>query len=74
MKLWAVILLLFFGLVPTMAEVDEGTGRMVLNERLATVSGNTVSFNLDLQYSSGITVDQRASWGGLGFQYLIAIH
>ena len=67
MQIRAILIFLFVSAISTTAEVDESTGRMVLNERLATVSGNTISFNLDLQYSSGITVDQRASWVGLGF-------
>ncbi|MGA2507738.1 MAG: hypothetical protein ABSF80_09705, partial [Chitinispirillaceae bacterium] len=49
------------------AAVNENTGSMFLSVPLFTVAGNSVSLPINLGYSAGITLHQRASWVGLGF-------
>lgn len=54
-------------MLPGFTEVNQSTGKMSYSETLASAGGQTISFDLALQYSSGKTVNQRASWVGLGF-------
>lgn len=49
------------------AGVLKQTGDLVLSENLVTVSCNSVALPVTLDYKSGIKLDQRASWAGLGF-------
>ena len=59
--------ILFTHIITIHAEVNESSGNMYLSKRLFTVAGNNVELPINLNYSAGIGVDQRASWVGLGF-------
>lgn len=63
--------IVFFGLLlgvfNSFSEVNQNSGGMYLSEELFTASGNTISLPINLSYSAGIGVNQRASWVGLGF-------
>ena len=49
------------------AMVSQSTGSMVSSERLVTIGENRLNFDLNIQYAAGITINQHASWVGLGF-------
>ncbi|KMQ49619.1 hypothetical protein CHISP_3465 [Chitinispirillum alkaliphilum] len=53
------------------AGVNKNTGQMSFSHKLFQLNSNELSFDMDLLYNSGITIDQRASWVGLGFDLSI---
>ena len=53
------------------AGVNKNTGQMSFSHKLFQLNSNELSFDLELLYNSGITIDQRASWVGLGFDLSI---
>jgi hypothetical protein len=61
------MLAIIFAVSLSFCDVAENTGDMFLNENLFTVQCNSISLPINLSYKSGIRVNQRASWVGLGF-------
>lgn len=57
--------------VEVLGAVLQSTGVMVNSQPLVSTGSSHLHFDLDLWYSSGITVNQRASWVGLGFDISI---
>jgi len=66
-KISTVIGVIAFCALEGFSQVDQNTGKMSYGGNLASIGGQTISLDLGLQYSSGIIVNQRGSWVGLGF-------
>jgi len=47
--------------------VNESTGHLSLDIPLVTVQGARLSLPINLSYTSGIKIDDKSSWVGLGF-------
>jgi hypothetical protein len=68
MRSFTVILSVFLSSFTLFGEVNEATGDMVLNQNLFRISsGKEVFLDINLTYQSGIKINQRATWVGLGF-------
>jgi hypothetical protein len=60
-------LLVFLFAYTVVGEVNEFSGDMVMNHNLFRVSGKNIFLDINLTYQSGIKINQRANWVGLGF-------